>query len=144
MFIGKSSAQLDTELPPLYYQYHRNVESVAKKMTHLSLLGELPQSYLIYYYYSGEINYGLDSACPMKRRVSVFFASDPDDMENGGSKGTKTPFHAEVPLSRKDEIDDNDGDDSVANVPLKFQGLEHDDSISKWKNARTCIRHCHC
>ena len=31
------------------------------------------------------------------------------------------------------EIDDNDGDDSVANVPLKFQGLEHDDSISKWK-----------
>ena len=80
----------------------------------------------------------------MKRRVSFFFASDPDDMENGGSKGTKTPFHAEVPLSRKDEIDDNDGDDSVANVPLKFQGLEHDDSISKWKNARTCIRHCHC
>ena len=57
-------------------------------------------------------------------------------MENGGSKGTKTPFHTEVlPLSRKDdEIDDNDGDDSVANVPLKFQGLEHDDSISKWKN----------
>ena len=55
---------------------------------------------------------------------------------NGGSKGTKTPFHTEVlPLSRKDdEIDDNDGDDSVANVPLKFQGLEHDDSISKWKN----------
>ena len=155
--LSGKAAQLDTILPPPPLYYYRNVESIAKKLPTQKPLTTILKKKIPWNQFHEIVIVLFEFEFPWMHKIFWNFTKKKAECWVHAVFSSIRPWWYGIEVRRapkrlstlkffhwvrKDEIDDNDGDDSVTNVPLKFQGLEHDDSISKWKNLHPALSHC--